>query len=694
MQTVLRQPDAAGYDVAAAVEYVQRLNGNVFVINAGGLYAFYPTKIEGHHVVQGLDGRDIIAEVSKAAQDAGIRVLLRVDFRGGHRDMFLRHPDWFSYDADGQPLVLNGFHAASPISPYRNEGYGFLIVRELLDRYDIDGIWENAPGFGPLAYGPVAADAFRNRTGFDLPVREDFDDPVYRSWLSWRYECVLSHTEALRDLIKTYGKDKAYVPEAPAMLDHDWLHRSGQDIAEQGNCWDIISAPTFDLLRGSYGSALHPVPVWRSEEVTKYLKAVRPDKSPAVLFGKFDNQSRYSSVVTQELKLWLAGILAHGGSFWDCAFVGTHGLDFHDQRNEDAVSSYYRLLRDNEEIFLGANPEADIAIVHSRVTEEQFGRNDPREDNYIGHTRGVEAALFDHHLPFDILPQRQISQEALSHYRVIVLPNVAILTEQDVNALRAYVSSGGGLVSTFETSLRDGDGRAAAEYALADVFGVRSLGVMQGPMQYAYSLIRTRNELTAGLEGTDICTNEGFIRYVAALPYAQVPLTLVPEIVPQPPEHGWQPTMKTDLPVVVAQAFGAGRSVFFPGQTDKLFASSGHPDHGLLLRNAIQWAAGDGEALVRTNAPAAVHISVTRQPETGRRMVHLINYAGGYRRPITSIQEIRDISVSLRNGGKITNVRLLTSGAELPFNASAGRVEFTIPSLAEYEAAVVECEPQ
>ena len=689
VQTVLRQPDAAVYDAAEAIDYVKRLNGNVLVVNGGGLHAFYPSEVPGHHRVDGLKG-DMLEDLCRRAREADVRLLLRVDFRGGHHDMFLRHPDWFSYDADGAPLFVAGLHAASPISPYRNEGYGFPIVRELLERYNVDGIWENSPSFGELAYGQHVAAAFRRDTGLELPRSANHEDPAYRAWMRWRYTCVLQHTKAMRELIKGYGEDKAYGPEAPAMLDVEWLRRSAQDIVEQSAEWDIVAAPTFDVIRGSFGSSLQPVPLWRSEEVTKYLKAARPDKTPVILFGPFDNQSRYTAVVGQELKLWLAGALANCGAFWDCTFVGTSGRDFIDQRNQDIVAEYYGLLRENEDVYLDARPVAEVAVVHSRTTEELFGSDDAREDGYVTHVRGVELALFENHICFDVLPQARLDGESLARYRTVVLPNTAILTEEEAEVLRTYVAGGGGLVATYETSLRDADGQARTEYALADVFGVRSLGVQLGPLPYAYSLLRARNELTAGLEQTLVCTNEGWIWLVAPTDGAKVPVTLVPEVVPQPPERGWVDTMETDLPVLVTSEHGSGRSAFFPGQTDRLFASSGHPDYGILLRNAVLWTSGGGRQLIETDAPPSVHISVTRQDAVGRTVLHLVNYCGGYRRPITHTQPVPDIRISVRVDGVASRARLLRTGSEIPMELKDGRVVVTVPVVEEYEAVVLE----
>ncbi len=698
VQTVLREIDILDYDPQAVVDYVKRLHGNVLIVNGGGLWAFYPSDVPGHHRVDGMSG-DILRELRDLTARAGIRLLARVDFRGGHPDMFEAHPDWFSYDRDGKPLMLSGLHAATPCSPFRNEGYGFKIVQEILERYETDGIWENAPSFGPLAYGPDVERRFKDDTGLDLPRAESWDDPAYRAWREWRIACVQRHSEDIVRLIKSFGDDKAYVAEGPSGLDANWLDRSALDLQGLGPLWDIVAAPTFDLIKGSYGSALLPTPVWRAEEATKYLRSAAPGKPATILFGPFDNSSRYTSVVTAELRLWLAGTLANGGGFWDCTFVGTHGKDFLDQRGQEDIGEYFQLLQANEDVYDEVESAADVAVVHSRLAQERFGSNDPRKDGYIQHVRGVELALFENHIPFDLILDSRIAPETLGRYKVVILPNTAVLTPDQEAAIRDYVQSGGGLVATYETSLYDSDLQRRDDYGLSDVFGARSLGVRRGPLVYGYSWIAERTPLTEGLEETQVCTNNGYI-WLTAAQGGEVPVTLLPEFVPQPPERGWSPAVtdrsappahepvQASLPVLVNHRFGAGRSVFFPGQTDKLFAADGHPDYGVLLRNAIHWAAGESGPLVTTDAPAAVHVNVMRHSD-GRLIVHLLNYCGGYRRPITATQPVTNVTIDLRCPASPGSARLLRGERELEVKYANGVATFTVPVIHDYEAVVL-----
>ena len=64
----------------------------------------------------------------------------------------------------------------------------------------------------------------------------------------------------------------------------------------------------------------------------------------------------------------------------------------------------------------------------------------------------------------------------LQAFKVLILPNVACLSDGQCDELRAFVRAGGGSVSTFETSLYDEQGTPRSDFALADLFGARRTG--------------------------------------------------------------------------------------------------------------------------------------------------------------------------------------------------------------------------
>lgn len=700
VHTVLREPDAADYDLEGVLEWLRRWQANVYAVNGGGLCAFYQTAVPFHRLNRYLSGRDLFPEIVEACHRVGIKVVARMDFRGGHRDHFEAHPDWFSYDAAGTPRMTSGLYAACPNSPFRNEGYAFAVVREVLERCGADGIWENAAAFGGRCFCPTCRRKLRDETGIERLPEERWDDPSWRRYVRWRYDCVREHTRRLRDVVKACGAEKSYCGEFFSFLEPG-ARENAQDVAEIASFWDYQMACIFPLTRGSLHSPLLPVPVWRAEEQLKYLRATggghagaveaaEVPQTPVMLYGHFDNASRYTTPAREELRLWLAGAAAQGGSPWDCSFVGVPPRRWWDRRHNDVVEQHYRFLAEHEPDFQGLASVAEVAVVHSQRTQDRFAHADPLRDGYITHVRGWELALFARHLQWDVLPASLLRAETLRRYRAIVLPNVACLADNEAELLRDYIAAGGAVLASFETGCYTEDGTPRESGILDDILGVCSLGLAaRGPLPYSYTRLRTHGPLTAGFEETEVLTSEGFVRPVAARAGATVHATLVPEIFPQPPDLSYPTLWENDAPVLVTSHFGCGRAVYFAGQTDRLNVTSGHPDYQRLLQNALAWAL-DLEAvppLVETDAPTDVHVTLLRQPTTGTLYVHLVNYSGAHGRPVTAPHHTGPITVTLHrvDGRAAGEAQLLVAGQPAPLATMPDGVRFTVPELELYE---------
>ena len=101
MQTNIAEIDATRYDIPWWREHWKRTHTQGVVVNAGGLVAFYPTKIPFHRTAQFLGDRDLFGELAKAAHDDGIVVFARMDSNGAGDDVLQAHPDWLTRNAAG-----------------------------------------------------------------------------------------------------------------------------------------------------------------------------------------------------------------------------------------------------------------------------------------------------------------------------------------------------------------------------------------------------------------------------------------------------------------------------------------------------------------------------------------------------------------------------------------------------------------
>jgi len=245
--------------------------------------------------------------------------------------------------------------------------------------------------------------------------------------------------------------------------------------------------------------------------------------------------------------------------------------------------------------------------------------------------------MMEEHIPFDVIMDRQLNPKSLAKYKVLVLPNAVCLSDEQAEAVRAYVKAGGGLVATYRTSLSEKNGKPRLDFALSDVFHASYIE----PLTYRYSYIKITR---------DHPVTEGVYPELPLTVWKTLQLKVKPsegsEVVGNIvyPYRGFQmgnpPMELTKYPAILTSNFGKGRVVYFPGREDTIYADYGQPDYKRLLANAVKWAAGT-RAPLEVEAPSTVEATISRQVKENRTIVHLLNYtsAGIPRAKDTTMQE-------------------------------------------------------
>src|SRR6185437_1174858 len=98
---------------------------------------------------------------------------------------------------------------------------------------------------------------------------------------------------------------------------------------------------------------------------------------------------------------------------------------------------------------------------------------------------GASRALRINHLPVGTITKLHLKD--LSQYRVIVLPQVVRMTDEEVEAFRNYVQGGVKFYASGVTSILMLDGaRKNNNFGLADVFGCRLEGIDYHRVAYVH----------------------------------------------------------------------------------------------------------------------------------------------------------------------------------------------------------------
>ncbi|MFN8523881.1 MAG: alpha-amylase family protein [Chloroflexota bacterium] len=687
-QTNIREIDA-GLDVEAVLDDIVDFGANTWLLNAGGIVSFYPSRLPFQHPSPWLRERvsgDLLGDAVGAAHKRGVRVLARCDFSKVHQDIYERHPDWCYISPAGAPQIYNGLYSCCPNAPYYQEK-AFEIISEILDRYAVDGFFFNMFNHPLRDYSGVyhglcqcahCHQRFNQATGLQLPSSEDWNDPAYLAWREWSRSVLHDLAGRVRELIKTRRPDVALVL------------RFNPDVTmnEVNNAID------------------RPLPLWRqwAGEFGRQARTAFPGR-PAVCNGVMflDFPYRFTAEQPGLNGLHLAQMFSHGVNPWSYVIGTTRNQP--DRKNFPIVRRMNRFHRDNEDVYAGLAPDSRVAIIESVRSEERIGSLHGGEEGVaqvLHARRGAYRALCEMHVPFDIFPDDQLvaglRDGRLSRYAALVLPNVAVLDEAQAQALDDYVAAGGGLVATYETGAYRPDGSRRSELALKSLGASRILSTRAGrrtiglsdvrgisrPMRAAYLKV-TRREDLPGFDDTDWVMLDRAFLTLEVRAGATPSLTLIPQSRSGPPEKIYV-DHETDHPGLLHHTFGKGRTAYFPWPVDALFFDHSLPEHRALLAQAVVAVAGGRQ--VETDARPQVEVVVGRLPD-GAAVVHLINHSGHQDRSYHEPVPMHDIALSLAVEGPIRSAHARVAGTKLAVSMVGSRASFTVPRLDLMEVVVL-----
>jgi hypothetical protein len=307
-------------------------------------------------------------------------------------------------------------------------------------------------------------------------------------------------------------------------------------------------------------------------------------------------------------------------------------------------------------------------------------------------------ALLRNRIPFDLAHVVRLDEAALAQYKLLVLPHVAALSDEEAENVRRFVRRGGAVLATFETGAYDEWGRPRAQGVLDALLGVARRWQTTGPMTHAYAQLhhdRDRHCLLTGLEDTEVTLGTDYLVPVQAAPGTHsTALTLIPPYPTYPPEEAFTRTGDSGLPLALltegARGDGQGRCVFWPGNVAASFMATNSPDYCRLLRNSVAWAF-PGEQPAQVTGPGLIEMHPYRQERS--LQVHLVNFTNpdAWRAPVHELLPVGEqtVRVRLAAGESVRNeARCLVSGRRLPVSQTNGWAEVVLPSLLDHEVVV------
>ena len=683
-QLTLVENDPGRYDPGFWLDYFKRVHADAACLSAGGCVAYYPTQLPLHHRSAWMGDGDPFGELLAGCRKLGMNVIARTDPHAAHQDVYDAHPDWIAVDSSGKKRR----HWATPmlwvtcaLGPYNFE-FMTQVTREVMSRYRVDGIFSNRWSGSGMCYCEHCEQNFRNASGMELPRTNDPQDPRRRAYLLWR-------EQRLFDLWRLWDSEIRKInPEARFIANTGGGALSELDMKTIGELAETLFAD-----RQARRGLAAP---WANGKNGKEYRAALGRKPIVGIFSVgVEEPYRWKDSVQSdaEIRIWVTDGIANGLRPWFTKFSGT----LHDRRWFKGVEDIYNWHYRSERYLRNEKSLARVAMVYSQQTARFYG-GERAAQKVEDHILGFYHALIEARIPFEMVHDRLLDAEHTDPFKVLVLPNIAALSDAQCEQLRQYLKRGGSLVATFESSLYDEWGVRRRDFGLGDVFGIRFRGRVEGPMQNSYLTVerdpatKRHHPILAGLENAERIINGIYrieVEGIAKVP--NPPLTLVPSYPDLPMEEVYPRVPRTDIPEVYLREMGASHVVYFPWDIDRTFWEVLSPDHGKLLGNAVDWAAGE-EKPVTVTGPGVLDVTVWQQKSS--MTVHLVNLTNpmmmkGPFRELIPIGE-QKVRVRLPEGRKPAKVQLLVGSYTPRVTASPNAVELTVPSILAHEVIAID----
>jgi hypothetical protein len=594
------------------------------------------------------------------------------------------HPEARIVDAEGKSQKLLHSSACradrrrfSTCCPNNMEYRKFVVAQleEICDRYDFEGVWPDMDVWPTVCYCSSCKERYSKEVGGAIPTVIDWEDPTWVRFQRKRQEWLSEFIHMVTDTLKK-KKPEVTVAHQSHTYYGNWL-RGGSLQSMEANDW--LSA---DFYGEKYNESFYSKLFYSASRIKPY-EHLNCWNYPMIF-------EHIISRTEDHLRMNVYTSMINEG-----AMVFINAIDPDGSLHEDAFETIGKIFGETEkyEQHLGGEPCCDVGIYYS------FNSNFDTEENgkdisSAGYTfspletpitpsahrnAAVNTAkiLMYSHIPYWVITKKNL--DMLSDFQVVVLPNLVMLDDEEIEALKAYVKAGGSIYASKNTSMVSVEGHRQADFLLSDLFGV----TYQGQTKEVLTYVAPRKEHQKMFPGfsphwpvtlPDLqlkvkARSSAEVIATLTLPYTDPTETRYASILTDPPDR------KTDYASIVLNRYGRGKVVYSAGAIETWV----HDSQMKIFENIIRMLASR-PFCYEADAPKPVEVALFDQKDKKRYIVKVLNYQ----------QELPNIPVSgiklkVHTGSRqVKKLSVLPEGRKIKYEQKQGCIEFVVPELKNF----------
>jgi len=629
----MRNWEVTGFDVVKFVEDCASVHAEAIVVNAGGIYAYYPSKIDHHKTNPLLGGRDLFGEICKEAKKRDLKIIARLDFGGAAKELSERYPEWFHTNKDGSFKSHRGSESrfgTTPTGGYQNEDFAHKVLHELIDNYEIAGIHLNGPGFSGISYDKVTMDKYGS-----LLQGEIYSNPgMVHEFNSWRQGVVEEMILDYRRILHSKNENILFMAEIAGAESPGWAYQKGFDNHRLSHAFTNLLLTT-----GRMSEDLYRFRCWIGLSA-EMAHAARPDFPPIInlklpTYGYTDFQKP-----VEEYKYYCYQAIAHNAGLK----LPTYGMlqTQQDTRSKEVLSSIFTYMEKREKYAINPKKINQAALIYPKMGIEDVvmmgeAANMGLRDEFLG----LYRAMTDKHIQFDVLYDHILLEYELKNYKVIVIPSMVYFNAQQIEKLYHFMENGGRLVNLDNSYSENGfievpdlfqklsgenwtTVNGTGNYAVPSTDAYSDQNIIKGPLGLAKGKSSLNYRLTKPSKECEVWLNSS-----------------LKNVYKKTPEDIGKIEQGANA-VLWSKQIGEGDLVYFGNGLGEMMFRYDHPDYSELLYKMI-FLESEYRPLLETNAPSTVEITM-HETENGN-LIQFVNGTG--KTPMYQIITLSEISVSI-----------------------------------------------